>query len=128
MLVGMYFWAVFGYDLTAGPVAVGASLTLPEAMRAAEGALFDQRGFVANIKEVALRLTVTGLDDRYTACGGRWLGRRTRSGSVRWDYRYRDPDPAEMYYLPDSVYQEALAELRSGSQTDDDPPSRHATG
>ena len=122
----MYLWALFGYEVTAGPVAVGASLTLPGAMRAAEGSLSDPRGFIAAIKEVALRLNVAGLDDRYTDSGGRWLGRRTRSGGVRWDYRYGDPDLSGMYYIPDSVYQEALAELRSGSGTEDQPPSRHA--
>ena len=113
----MYLWALFGYELTAGPVAVGASLSLSGAMRAAEASLSDPSGFVAAIKEVALRLNVAGLDDRYTESGGRWLGRRTRSGGVRWDYRYGDPDPADMYYIPDSVYREALAELRSGTET-----------
>lgn len=118
----MYLWALFGYDLMAGPVAVGASLSLPGAMRAAEESLSDPRGFVANIKEVALRVNVAGLDDRYAPCGGRWLGRRTKSGGVRWDYRFGDPDPAEMYYIPDSMYRDALAELRSGSDTEDGPP------
>jgi hypothetical protein len=123
----MYLWALFGYELPAGPVAVGASLSLPAAMRAAEGSLSDPRGFVAAIKEVALRVNVAGLDDRYTESGGRWLGRRTRSGDVRWDYRYGDADPADMYHIPDSVYREALAELwPAAPETDSHPPSRHA--
>lgn len=126
MLGGMYLWALFGYELMAGPVAVGASLSLSGAMRAAEGSLADPRGFIVSIKEVALRMNVTGLDDRYAASGGRWLGRRTRSGTVRWDYRYADPDPADVYYVPDSMYREALAELRSGSGTDDEPPKELA--
>jgi hypothetical protein len=122
MLGGMYLWALFGYELPDGPVAVGASLSLPGAMRAAEGSLSDPRGFVAAIKEVAVQLNVAGLDDRYAACGGRWLGRRTTTGAVRWDYRYGDPDPAEMYYIPDSMYRQALAELRSRPETEDAPP------
>jgi hypothetical protein len=121
----MFLWALFGYELMAGPVAVGASLSLPGAMRAAEGSLSDPRGFVAAIKEVTVRMNVTGLDDRYAASGGRWLGRRTRSGTVRWDYRYGDPDPADMYHIPDSMYREALAELRSGSGTEDASPPGH---
>jgi hypothetical protein len=123
MLGGMYLWALFGYELVAGPVAVGASLSLPGAMRAAEGSLSDPRGFVAAIKEVVVRMNVTGLDDRYAASGGRWLGRRTTSGTVRWDYRYGDPDPADMYYIPHSMYREVLTELRSRLQTADAPPS-----
>jgi hypothetical protein len=122
----MYLWALFGYDLMAGPVAVGASLSLSGAMRAAEGSLSDPRGFVANIKEVALHLNVAGLDDRYAPSGGKWLGRRTRSGTIRWDYRYENPDPTDMYYIPDSMYQDALAELGPGHEAGHEPPSEHA--
>jgi len=90
MLGGMYLWALFGYDPTAGPIVVGASLSLPRAMRAAEASLGDPRGFIGAIEEVVLSMNVTGLDDHFTASGRRWLARRTRSGTVRWDYRYAD--------------------------------------
>lgn len=118
----MYLWALFGYELMTGPVAVGASPSLAEAMRAAEGSLSDPRGFVAAIKEAALHMNVAGLDDRYAVSGRRWIGRRTASGGIRWDYRYADPDPADIYSIPDSMYREALADLRCGPETGDEPP------
>jgi hypothetical protein len=90
MISGMYLWALLGYDVMAGPVTAGASLSLPRAMLAAEGSLSDPRGFFALVEEVSLRMNVTGLDDHYTASGRKWLGRRTRSGGIRWDYRYED--------------------------------------
>ena len=90
MISGMYLWALFSHDVTAGPVTAGASLSLPRAMLAAEGSLSDPRGFLVLVEEVSLRMNVTGLDDHYTASGRKWLGRRTRTGGVRWDYRYED--------------------------------------
>jgi hypothetical protein len=98
----MYLWSLLGHDVVAGPTAHGICSDAAGAMRAGEPRVKDGTAFLCIVEEVTARISVGGQETTYQGTGRYFIGRRTRSGGVRWAARTRSVDPAEVYRVTDS--------------------------
>jgi hypothetical protein len=95
----MYLWELVGHDTSEGVLLSGIDDDLASVMRTGGVLLEQRRGFVVRIVEVVSRLSVSHLDVIYVPTGRKWLGRRTVSGGVHWEYTYRSMDLAAGYTM-----------------------------
>jgi hypothetical protein len=103
MLCRMYVWTLVGHDITEAEVRSGCNDNLAEVMRHAEPYLTGYRAFVCRIVEAVPRISVLDLEDELQPTGRVWLGRRTRSCSVRWMESFESANPEVSYRFDQRV-------------------------
>jgi hypothetical protein len=80
----LYCWTIAPGSTSHAAAASGVTADLETAMRNADSHLLAGNGILGLVEAVRTAMTTHSLDPCYERVGVAWLGRRTRTGTVRW--------------------------------------------